>query len=606
MNLFKIRKITDSFLPSNKNAIEQVFNILRVHFPSVNEKKINEILEQMKNPLKYGFTSNLFVAEDGKSNVKGFAIMFYMPDKNFCYLDYIAVKPSRISSGVGGAIYERIREEAQMLKSMGIFMECLPDDESLCKDKSEIKQNKARLAFYERYGARPIIGTKYETSVNPDDDCPPYLVFDDLGNDIRLSASQMKKIVRAILERKYPTYCPEDYIKMVLYSIKDNPVKVRDFKYTVKERPIEKREAVKDEIALIINDKHDIHHVKEVGYIESPIRIRSILKEIEKLNAFKIKPSRGFPDKHITEVHSSKYFNYFKTVCDKLPENKSIYPYVFPVRNATRPPSDYSVLAGYYCIDTFTPINKNAFLAAHSGVNCTLTGAELLLEGYHSAYALIRPPGHHAERDVFGGFCYFNNASIAANFLSKYGKVAILDIDYHHGNGHQQIFYERKDVFTVSIHGNPSFAYPYFSGFADEKGAGKGEGFNINFPVKEVLNGEEYLVYLKKAIKDIRTFNPDYLMVSLGLDPAKGDPTGTWLLKASDFKNNGAEFGNLPYPILFVQEGGYKNRTLGTNARNFFEGYLSTRISQETMKIGITYDLRTDYLKQGYSPGRNC
>ncbi len=576
-SIFKIRKISDTYLPSNASAIQQVMSILKLHFPSVKEEKISEILEQMKNPIKYGFSSNLFVAEDGRSNVKGFAILFYMSDINFCYLDYIAVKPGRTSSGVGGAIYQRIREEAQMLKSDGIFMECLPDDETLCRDKSEIKQNKARLAFYERYGARPIINTKYETKVKPDDDCPPYLVYDDLGNNIQLPASKLKKIVRAILERKYPVFCPEDYVKMVVASIRDNPVQLREFKYTAKDRPHEISYAVKDEIALIINDKHDIHHVKEVGYIESPVRIKSIVKEIEKLNAFKIKPSRGYSDKYITQVHNPKYYNYFKTICEKMPEGKSIYPYVFPVRNATRPPHDLSVLAGYYCIDTFTPLNKNAFLAARSGVNCALTGAELLLEGYHTAYALVRPPGHHAERDVFGGFCYFNNASIAANFLSKYGKVAILDIDYHHGNGHQQIFYERKDVFTVSIHGKPDFAYPYFTGFADEKGEGAGEGFNLNYPLKELINGEEYLVYLKKAIKEIKNYKPEYFIVSLGLDPAKGDPTGTWSLSAGDFKNNGAELGKLPYPVLFVQEGGYKNRTLGINARNFFEGYLSTR-----------------------------
>lgn len=578
MTIFKIRKITDSYRQSNQNAIEQVFSILRVHFPSVSEEKINEILEQMKDPLKYGFSSNLFVAEDGRSTVKGFAILFYMPDKKFCYLDYLAVIPNRISSGVGGAIYERLREEAQLLKSIGLFMECLPDDEKLCKETVKLKQNRAALAFYEKYGARPVWGTKYETLVDPEDDCPPYLVFDDLGNDTRLSASQAKKIIKTILERKYPTYCPDDYLKMVLDSVKDNPVKLREFKYIIHERPIKKNETVKDEIALIINDKHDIHHVRERGYVEAPVRIKSILKEIVKLNAFKTRPSRGFPDKYITQIHNPKYVNYFKTVCDKLAPGKSIYPYVFPVRNATRPPHDYTVLAGYYCLDTFTPMNKNAFLAARSGVNCALTGAELLLEGYHTSYALVRPPGHHAEKDVFGGFCYFNNASIAANFLSKYGKVAILDIDYHHGNGHQQIFYSRKDVFTVSIHGNPSFAYPYFTGFADEQGEGEGLGYNVNFPLKEAVTGQEYFGYLKKAIKKIKAFDPNYLVVSLGFDPAKGDPTGTWSLLAADFKNNGAEIGKLPFPVLFVQEGGYKNRTLGINARNFFDGYLSARI----------------------------
>jgi hypothetical protein len=286
MNLFKIRKVADSFHPSNKHAVEQVFDILRIHFPTVKEEKINEILEQMKDPLKYQFSSTLFVAEDGHSNIKGFAILFYMPDNHFCFLDYIAVKPGRISSGVGGAIYERIREEAQLLKSIGIFMECLPDDEALCRDKSEIKQNKARLAFYERYGARPIIGTKYEVPVKPEDDCPPYLVFDDLGNDYKLSSKVAKKIIKAILQRKYPKYCPEDYVKMVVGSVKDDPVQLRDFKYLVKNRPLEKNKAIKNLIPLIINDKHDIHHVKERGYIESPVRISSILKEIIQTGSF--------------------------------------------------------------------------------------------------------------------------------------------------------------------------------------------------------------------------------------------------------------------------------------------------------------------------------
>lgn len=578
MSSFKIRKVTDSFQPSNRKVIEQVFEILRIHFPSVKEDKIKEILEQMKDPLKYQFSSTLFVAEGGQSNVKGFAILFYMPDANYCYLDYIAVKPGKTSSGVGGAIYERIREEAQFLNTVGIFMECLPDDESLCRDKSEIKQNQARLAFYERYGARPIIGTKYETTVNPEDDCPPYLVFDDLGNDYDLSSATAKRIIKTILQRKYPVYCPADYIKMVVSSIKDNPVQLREYKYIVNNRPLEKNKAIKNLIPLIVNDKHEIHHIKEKGYIESPVRISSIMKEISKLEAFQNKPSRGFPDKYILDVHNQKYFNYFKKVCSSFPEGKSIYPYVFPVRNATRPPRDLSVLAGYYCIDTFTPLNKNAFIAARSGVNCALTGAELLLEGYHAAYALVRPPGHHAERDVFGGFCYFNNSSISAHFLSKYGKVAILDIDYHHGNGHQQIFYARNDVFTVSIHGNPSFAYPYFTGFAEETGEGEGEGFNLNFPLKENISGIEYIRVLTKALKRIKEYKPDYLIISLGLDIAKGDPTGTWSLKASDFKNNGKEIGKLSYPVLFVQEGGYKNRTLGINARNFFEGFLSTRV----------------------------
>jgi len=578
MNLFKIRKVTDSFHPSNKHAIEQVFEIIRAHFSSVKEEKIIEILEQMKDPLKYQFSASLFVAEDGHGNVRGFAILFYMPDAHFCFLDYIAVKPGRTSSGVGGAIYERIREEAKLLHTIGIFMECLPDDTALCRDQSTLKENQARLAFYERYGARPVSGTKYETAVNPEDDCMPYLVFDDLGSGVPLQAAETRKIVKVILNRKYPLYCPEDYVKMVVSSIKEDPVKLREFRYQPQEHPADWNRALKNLVPLVINDKHEIHHIHERGYVESPVRISSILKEIQKLEAFEVTPTRSYPDRHITEIHNRKYFNYFKDVCEKFPENQSIYPYVFPLRNAARPPRDQSVLAGYYCFDSFTPLNRNAFFAARAGVNCALTGAELLLEGQHTVYALVRPPGHHAERDVFGGFCYFNNAAIAANYLSDYGKVAILDIDYHHGNGQQQIFYNRNDVLTVSIHGNPAFAYPYFSGFADEVGEGEGAGCNQNYPLKENLSGPEYLRVLRKALNLIQEFSPDHLIVCLGLDVAKGDPTGTWSLKAEDFKNNGREIGLQSYPILFIQEGGYKNRTLGVNARNFFEGYLRTRV----------------------------
>ena len=155
--------------------------------------------------------------------------------------------------------------------------------------------------------------------------------------------------------------------------------------------------------------------------------------------------------------------------------------------------------AGYYCIDTFTPISRNAYPAARRGVDCALTAARELLAGRRIAYALVRPPGHHAERRSFGGFCYFNNNAIAAQYLTAYGRVAILDIDYHHGNGQQDIFYRRSDVLTVSIHGHPGFAYPYFSGFKEECGEGEGEGFNLNLPLPEAVDGAAYRKALERG-----------------------------------------------------------------------------------------------------------
>ncbi|MCA9774289.1 MAG: histone deacetylase family protein, partial [Myxococcales bacterium] len=169
-------------------------------------------------------------------------------------------------------------------------------------------------------------------------------------------------------------------------------------------------------------------------------------------------------------------------------------------------------------------------------------------------------------------FCYFNNNAVAAHWLSSYGKVAILDVDYHHGNGQQDIFYERADVLTVSIHGHPNFAYPYFSGFEDERGEGPGEGFNLNIALPETIEVARYHKALERALRRIKEFRPTFLVVALGLDPAKGDPTGTWNLVARDFQQNGRMIGALRLPTLVIQEGGYRTRTLGANARAFFEG----------------------------------
>jgi acetoin utilization deacetylase AcuC-like enzyme len=331
-------------------------------------------------------------------------------------------------------------------------------------------------------------------------------------------------------------------------------------------------------VALVVNEGHEIHHVRERGYVESPVRVRRIaeaLKEVGLCHQIRV---RHFPDEHVLAVHDPEFVAYFKRVCKRLGD-ESAYPYVFPIRNQERRPHDLATRAGYYCIDTFTPLNQNAYLAARRAVDCALTATDEILEGRRLAYALVRPPGHHAERGAFGGFCYFNNAAIAAHRLSHEGTVAILDIDYHHGNGQQQIFYRRRDVLTLSIHGHPSFAYPYFTGFADERGEGPGEGFNINVPLPEAVDGKRYLEELRSALQKINRFGPSFLVVALGLDPAKGDPTGTWSLGAADFERNGLEIGRLGLPTLVIQEGGYRIRSLGRNAVHFFRGLTAVALS---------------------------
>jgi acetoin utilization deacetylase AcuC-like enzyme/GNAT superfamily N-acetyltransferase len=573
--MIRIRKITNPYHEANIRKIRAVKEILREQFQAISEDKIAEFETQFVNPLSKKYQTAVFVAEDIHETVRAFAALLYMPDLQFCYLDYIAASPDSSSSGLGSALYERIREEAVSLDAIGIFFECLPDDPALCRDPMTLVQNRKRLAFYERFGARPVTGTLYETPVKPEDDCPPYLVFDGLGLRQTVSRDELRGIVRAILERKYGDYADEEYNKMVINSITDDPVAIRPPQYTRRKLLPEPATAIseKKKIWLAVNDRHTIHHVRERGYVESPVRVKSILRELDKSGLFRMGKIREYSEKHILDVHDSNYYNYFKRVSQSIPKGQSVYPYVFPLRYATRAPKDLSVRAGYYCFDTFTPLNQEAYLAARWGVNCVLSAADEMLAGTRYAYVLTRPPGHHTERSVFGGFCYFNNCAIAAHYLSRSSRVAILDIDYHHGNGQQQIFYSRSDVLTISIHGHPSFAYPYFSGFEEEKGEGDGIGFNHNFPLPEKATHEQYVKALSRALNIIKKYNPDYLIVALGLDPAKGDPTGTWSFTHSNFTTNGEMIGSLKLPTLVVQEGGYRNQSLGINARAFFTGF---------------------------------
>ncbi len=586
--MFRIRRVFDDIFPINREVVRQVEQILRDQFPSLNQSHGPTISELLRNPLSHGFRAILYAAEDFKPVVKGFALLFHEPELRFCYLDYISAAKYTTGRGIGGALYERVREEAKSLDVIGLFFECLPDDPELCKDPEILKQNGARLKFYEKYGARPIMNTAYETPLKPTDDNPPYLVFDHLGQKEPLRLEAARKVARAILEKKYGQEVSREYIEMVVASFKDDPVKLRKPRYVRKESPrLVPDSARLRRIALVVTDMHGVHHVRDRGYVESPVRIRSILKELEPTGLFERIAPRGFSEKYIEAVHDRSYVEYFRRVCRSLEAGKSVYPYVFPIRNAARPPKELAVRAGYYCIDTFTPLNQNAFIAAKRAAQCALTAADEVLEGYRVAYALVRPPGHHAELVSFGGFCYFNNAAIAAQFLSSFGKVAILDIDYHHGNGQQIIFYERSDVLTLSLHGHPRFAYPYFSGFQDEVGEDGGRGYNINYPLPEEVSGDQYVEFLRKALRRIVAFTPAYLIVCLGLDTAKGDPTGTWILGAKDYDRVGRLIGDLGLPTLVVQEGGYRNRSIGVNARHFFFGLWSGVFKVKDSPVGM-------------------
>jgi acetoin utilization deacetylase AcuC-like enzyme/GNAT superfamily N-acetyltransferase len=472
--VFRIRRIHDDLLPANAAALAQVQALMRVQFPDLGAAHIDALPDQLRDPMAYRLRTVVFVAERAHA-VRGFAVVMHAPDLEFCFLEFISSAPGESGRGVGGALYERVRDECREIGAIGLFFECAPDEPAELSGPAKLADNKARLRFYERYGARPIVNTAFNSPIEPGGLDVPYLMFDDLGSGKPLRREPARAVVRAILERKYAWLCPPEYVERVVASVVDDPVRLRPPRYT---RSKSDRRAAPPlppdlRIPLVINERHQIHHVRERGYVEAPVRIPAIVRELERLELFTPVEPRSFPKSHILAVHAEEFVSYLQRVCADLPEGRSVYPYVFPIRNAARPPADLAVRAGYYCIDTFTPLHRNAWPAARRAVDCALTAATHVLSGYRIAYALVRPPGHHAERRVFGGFCYLNSAAVAAHHFSAHGKVAILDVDYHHGNGQQDIFYERADVLTVSLHGHPRFAYPYFSGFEDERGAGR-------------------------------------------------------------------------------------------------------------------------------------
>ncbi len=571
--MFRIRPIHDDIHPHNRVALREAEAILSVQFPGLSENQVLGVRAELLNPFAKRFKTILYVAENARGRVQGCAVLMHDPIADFCFLDYIASASGLTSRGIGGALYQRVREEATALDALGLFFECAPDEEGSTSSADLLRQNRARLRFYEQYGARPIAATDYERPLRPGGLDMPHLVYDDLDEGRPLRRQTARRVIRAILERKYADLCPPEYVEAVVKSVRDDPVTIRAPRYVAKTHtPVR---STSPPIALVVNERHQIHRVRDRGYVEAPVRIQVILRDLEPTDYFTRVAAKDYGERYITAVHDAAFVRYLGKVCVGIANDKSIYPYVFPIRNAARPPKDLALQAGYYCIDTFTPLNESAYLAAREAVDCALTAADQIVRGAPFAYALVRPPGHHAERRAFGGFCYFNNTAIAAHRLSALGRVAILDVDYHHGNGQQDIFYKRRDVLTVSIHGHPSFAYPYFSGHETECGEDDGAGFNLNLPLPQQRSGAQYREALKKALKRIADFNPDFLVVALGLDTARGDPTGSWSLNAEDFEHNGRMIAELARPTLVVQEGGYRTRTLGVNARRFFGGLLS-------------------------------
>ena len=250
--------------------------------------------------------------------------------------------------------------------------------------------------------------------------------------------------------------------------------------------------------------------------------------------------------------------------CDALPLN-------WAVRGMRQiEPEHIDGKLSYFSFDAGSPITSGTWQAARSSANVALTGAAKLLGGEHCVFSLCRPPGHHAAVDYFGGYCYMNNVAIAAQYLRDKGaeKIAILDVDYHHGNGTQSIFYDRDDVLFVSIHGDPAQEYPYFLGRSDETGEGAGEGFNANFPLRWQSSAESWFQALEEGCKLIQDYAPDYLLISLGVDTFIDDPISEFRLTGDDYLVLGSRIADLGLPMHFVLEGGYAVEAIGTNVAN--------------------------------------
>ncbi|HSQ39260.1 MAG TPA: histone deacetylase family protein, partial [Anaerolineales bacterium] len=281
----------------------------------------------------------------------------------------------------------------------------------------------------------------------------------------------------------------------------------------------------------------------------------------------------------ILAVHDKEYLDFLASAWTEwlasAPQDPTaLIPATFALRRQPQKPKSLLGLAGYYIMDLSACIVEGTFPAALASANCALSAAQAVGGGERSAFALCRPPGHHAGKDYAGGYCFINNAAVAANWLSSKGHVAILDVDYHAGNGTQDIFYERDDVMTISIHADPDFEYPHFIGFANERGRGRGFGFHHNFPLPKGTGDAEYLQTLDKALALIREFKPVYLVVSAGMDIYADDPLGTVKVSTQGIGEIGRRIASLGLPTVIVMEGGYANEALGRNILTFLTPFL--------------------------------
>lgn len=326
---------------------------------------------------------------------------------------------------------------------------------------------------------------------------------------------------------------------------------------------------------------HDPKHFMANGVVlpspEQPARIDALKAGAEAAGC-EFTAAKDFGRGPIAAIHSSEYLTFLETIHARWMRiegaSDEVIPNIHPDRRTAGYPRSAVGQAGFHQADTACPIAAGTWESAYWSAQTTLTGAELIVDGASAAYALGRPPGHHAFSDLAGGFCFLNNAAIAAETFLRTGyRPAILDVDVHHGNGTQGIFYDRSDVLTVSIHADPVRFYPFFWGYAQERGAGAGRGYNLNIPLQRGAGDDDYLDVLDTAIGRIRSFGANVLVVALGLDAFEKDPLKGLAVSTPGFGRIGAEIGRLGLPTLLVQEGGYLSDELGDNLTSFLTGF---------------------------------
>jgi len=343
-------------------------------------------------------------------------------------------------------------------------------------------------------------------------------------------------------------------------------------------------------VRVVYSEKHRLHAPrtdvqagKSAASVERPERAERILQALQNDAAFEVQPPTEHGLKPIAAVHSAGLIAFLRQTQPEA--DVELFPDSFlhpALREGMGPPAAEPSNAlgriGFWCFDTGTPLLSGTFEAALSAVDVALTAADLVLREQHPVtYALCRPPGHHAARSLYGGFCYFNNAAIAANYLVEQSgeKVAILDVDYHHGNGSQQVFYARDDVLYVSLHADPRRDFPYFSGYADETGTGAGLGCTRNYPLPAGVSDAEYLEVLDSALEVVARFRPGMTLVSLGMDTYVHDPLGDFALTTPAYPECGRRIAAVSPRLVVLQEGGYYLPDLGENVRAFLLGCAS-------------------------------